>query len=114
MAKSQIYPFCMSNGVGLELCTKELYVEGSKKTVRKTIRNGTCGKKTELLICFRCGPLMLIGIYTWILYTEVLYKTSIYRGLYRHIYGIIFIYKACALYERALRRGRQENCTNQH
>ena len=111
---SQTYLFCMSDGVGLELCTKELYVEGSKKTVRKTIRNGTCGKKTELLICFRCGPLMLIGIYTWILYTEVLYMTSIYRGLYRHIYGIIFIYKACALYERALRRGRQENCTNQH
>ena len=92
MAMSQTYLFGMSDGVGLELCTKEPYVEGSKKTVRKTIRNGTCGKKRELLICCRCGPLMLIGIYTWILYTEVLYMTSIYIEAYIDIYTALYLY----------------------
>ena len=45
---SQTYLFCMSDGVCLAPCTKEPYVEGDRKTARKTSRNGTCVKKNAL------------------------------------------------------------------
>ena len=67
----------MSDGVGLELCTKELYVEGSKKTVRKTIRNGTGGNKNRASNLF---PLWSAYAY------RHLYMDFIYRGLIYDFY----------------------------
>ena len=61
--KTETYLFCMSVGVCLGPCTKEPYVEGDSKTVRKILSNAAYVKKTEFLICLRGGPLMYIGIY---------------------------------------------------
>ena len=61
--KTETYLFCMSDGVCLGPCTKEPYVEGDSKALRKTLSKAASVKKEECLICLRGGPLMHIGIY---------------------------------------------------